>query len=193
MFKVLVLVSLFTFFGCSGKSQIVIETDIYRIEYSEQLEQPTKIEYTIKCPNGDVPRYGKDFWKPGNIHTSDDQDYVNNIWDKGHMVPVSSFSCTEESLHQTFNFVNCSLQHQSLNRGVWRTLEEFERTLANFYQVNVVIYVIFDEIPYKVKGGASVPLGYRKVLNWGAKTLVTEFPNEDTSGHSWVDFIIDYK
>ena len=131
-----------------------------------------------------------DFWKPEGILTSDNDDYYSNVWDKGHMAPAAAFNCTKEMLQLTFNFANSALQHESLNRGVWNHLEGFERNLANFYQVDVRIEVIFDETPQKVSGGASIPKGFKKILKFDEREIVFEFPNEDTSGTHWTDYLV---
>ena len=60
---------------------------LYKGIYSEVLEQPLEVEYTVKCPNGQASRKGMDFYTDDKIHTSDNDDYSNNIWDKGHLAP----------------------------------------------------------------------------------------------------------
>lgn len=194
---------LFTiFFGSllatSAKSQSFepthwIQNDLYTIAYSEELEQPLEISYTIACPNGKASRAGMDFYTIDEFHTSDDDDYYDNIWDKGHMAPAAAFSCTEEMLYQTFSYANSALQHQSLNRGVWRLLEEFERNASNFYTVRVYIEVLFEGKLTRLDTGAVVPSGFRKTLSVGDKTIVLEFPNDDTRGTDWVDYIVEVK
>ena len=70
------------------------------IEYNADYQQPVRAIYEITCPNGTESRSGMDFYVPKdiNFHTSDDDDYSNNIWDKGHLAPAAAFSCTEEEL-----------------------------------------------------------------------------------------------
>ena len=169
----------------------VVETEYFTIGYSEELEQPLWAEYTVACPNGTASRSGMDFFEHDEIHTSDDEDYVNNVWDKGHLAPASAFSCDKETLRSTFTYLNSALQHQSLNRGVWNRLEAFERDLANFYEVNVYIAVLFDENSEVLPTGATVPSGFRKTIYFDDNTVVFEFPNEEISGKRWIDFKID--
>ena len=95
----------------------------FKIAYSEVLEEPRYVEYRVACPTGNASRSGMDFYKEKGIKTSDHNDYVNNEWDKGHMAPAADFNCTREMLLETFTYMNCALQHQSLNRGVWKKLE----------------------------------------------------------------------
>ena len=172
------------------RESVIVESEIFKIEYNEILEQPVWVEYTVQCPLPGVDRGSMDFWKPEGILTSDDDDYYSNVWDKGHMAPAAAFNCTKEMLQLTFNFANSALQHETLNRGVWNHLEGFERNLANFYQVDVRIEVIFDETPQKVSGGASIPKSFRKILKFDDREVVFEFPNADTSGTHWTDYLV---
>lgn len=174
-----------------GYSQIVeVETSIYKVVYDQGLEQPLKVTYTVLCPNGDAKRSGMDFKTVSNIHTSDDSDYKNNIYDKGHLAPAAAFSCTKEMLRETFLYHNSALQHQSLNRGVWNRLEQFERNLANFYKVDVIIEIKFDKEVKRVPTGAAIPKEFIKIIKFGDKKLTFIFPNKNTSGTDWIDYLV---
>ena len=199
MKKLLNILLLIILIGCTAEAQeiqsqdlreeVIVETEIFKIWYSEVLEQPTKVTYTILCPLPGVSRDGLDFYTESDYHTSDDEDYYRNEWDKGHMAPAAAFNCTRDMLKKTFTYLNSALQHESLNRGVWNKLEEFERNLANFYEVNVEIRVNFVENPPKVPGGASIPESFQKIIRWGDKEVSFLFPNQNTSGTDWTDYI----
>jgi len=172
------------------RESVIIETDIFTVEYSEILEQPLRVEYTILCPNGNINRSGMGFYKVNNVHTSDDNDYINNVWDKGHLAPAASFNCNKKLLAKTFSYLNSALQHKSLNRGVWSRLEAFERNLANFYTVKVKIEVLFDENSKIISSGATVPSGFKKTIQWDNKVEVFLFPNANATGTNWLDYHI---
>ena len=70
------------------------------------------------------------FYTQEGIETSDNYDYVNNEYDKGHMAPAGSLNCDTDMLYKTFSYVNCALQQENLNRGVWKKLENRERVLS---------------------------------------------------------------
>ena len=164
----------------------------YRGIYSEVLEQPLEVEYIVKCPNGKVSRKGMSFYTNAKIHTSDHYDYVNNVWDKGHLAPAIAFSCDKETLKKTFSYLNSALQHQSLNRGHWRRLELFERDLANYhYPVKVKITVLFEGALEKLPSGATVPSAFIKTIEFSNKKVVFKFPNKETKGTSWLDYRIE--
>lgn len=171
-------------------SQVIeLETTIYKVVYDQDLEQPLKVTYTVQCPKGDADRAGMDFRTVPNVHTSDNDDYTNTVYDKGHLAPAAAFSCTKEMLRETFFYFNSALQHQSLNRGVWNRLEQFERSLANFYQVDVIIEVKFPDTLKRVPGGAAIPKEFVKIIKFGDKELTFIFPNKDTSGTDWIDYL----
>lgn len=152
-------------------------TPYFNIAYSEVLEQPRYVEYGVACPNGTASRSGMDFYKEEGIKTSDHKDYEHNEWDKGHMAPAADFNCSKDMLWETFTYMNCALQHESLNRGVWKYLESRERELANHHFVKVKIRVVFDNIPPKVLGGASIPKGFYKEISYGNINEIYYFPN----------------
>ena len=167
-----------------------IVTDIFTVEYSEFLEQPLRVEYTIECPNGNTKRSGLDFRKVEGINTSDVNDYKNNIWDRGHLAPAAAFSCDRETLAKTFSYLNCALQHEGLNRGPWKELERFERDLAKIFEVKVIVEIAFTPEPLRVPAGAAIPIGFSKTIMFDGKQYKFYFPNTDVAGQDWFNFSI---
>ena len=159
------------------KDSVEWNTPYFRIWYSESLENPLSVRYNVACPDGTASRAGMDFYTLEGIHTSDNDDYVANEWDKGHMAPAASFNCNTDMLYETFTYINSSLQQQSLNRGVWKKLENRERLLAGFQQVQVFIRVEFDKVPNRVPTNAAIPKGYYKELKYGTTRECYYFPN----------------
>ena len=153
----------------------------FTINYSETLEGPRSIRYTVLCPTGTASRSGMEFYKEKNIHTSDNKDYEANQWDKGHMAPAASFNCNRDMLFSTFTYINSSPQHQSLNRGVWKKLEIRERELATKGKVRVFIRVEYPTAPVRVTTGAAIPLGYYKEIKVGNNRECYYFKNMQPS------------
>ena len=94
-------------------------------------------------------------------------DYKNNVWDKGHMAPAAAFTDTKEKLKTTFSYLNCSLQFDKLNRGAWRELEAQERAWAKKYgtlKVRVVLH--FEQNHLVLETGGHVPNGYWKYITF---------------------------
>ena len=62
------------------------------------------------------------------------------------------FNCFDkETLRETFNYLNCALQHESLNRGPWKELERFERDLSKVFEEVKVNVIYFDNEPEYVE------------------------------------------
>ena len=160
------------------RDSVFIKTPIYSCIYSEILQQPKRIWYTVQCPLGSYPRKGMDFYTKDSVKTSDGKDYEANVWDKGHGAPAADFNCTKETLWQTFSYLNCILQHERLNRGVWRLLEVHERELAKLGKVEVEIRVIYGPKAVKLPTGATIPTAFYKTIKFGNTKEVYYFANE---------------
>ena len=188
---ILVVCILFTYtvFGQKNKT---IKTDIFKIVYSEEYQQPLSVEYAVQCPEGEASRRGMNFYGVDSVITSNNDDYKNNVWDKGHMAPAAAFNCNVETLRETFSYLNCALQHQGLNRGPWKELERFERNMANVNSLVIVfIKIHFDENGL-LSTGARVPIGFTKTIHINNETeFIFYFPNEDVAGKDWLQFQIN--
>ena len=188
MRKILFFLLLIPALAFAQREQVKIDAGIYTVLYSEVLEQPLMVEYKVLCPEGSASRKGMDFYKNDSVKTSDNADYKSNVWDKGHMAPAADFNCTKEMLRQTFSYLNCALQHQDLNRGLWRLLEAYERELANRGDVYVVIKVHYDDAEV-LPTGATVPSGFtKKIYLNGQLSECYYFPNSKPEKKSFSDY-----
>jgi len=188
------LISLLTTTLCFNlySQDVIITNEIFEVLYSQEYEQPLNVKYSVTCTDGTFSRSGLDFFKVPNVNTSDNDDYRNNIWDKGHMAPAAAFSCEEKTLKQTFSYLNCSLQHETLNRGPWKSLERLERDLAVLYdKVDVEIIVIFDSDSEVLDSGARIPTGFKKIIKVKNDTFEFYFENKNVKGISWSKFMIE--
>jgi endonuclease G len=174
------------------RDSVRIKTDIYEVIYSEKLESPRWVKYTVLCPNGTASRSGMDFYTNDSVKTSSNEDYVKNEWDKGHMAPAADFNCDKEMLRKTFSYLNCALQNQYLNRGVWRMLEEQERVWAQKETTTVTINLVFDKTSYRLPTGATVPNGFLKTicLEKSGKKIKFYFPNMTPTKEKYTEYEI---
>ena len=172
------------------RDSVYVKTDIYEAVYSEVLQQPKRVWYTVQCPVGTAPRTGMDFYTVPGIITSDNNDYANNVWDKGHCAPAADFNCTSEMLLSTFSYLNCVLQHQDLNRGAWRLLEEHERQLSSTGTVKVSILMIYSPTSIKLSTGATVPDGFYKYITVNGKTTIYFFKNERPLSTDYTKYVV---
>jgi endonuclease G len=170
------LLVLSTSFSQALRDSVYVKSEIFEVLYSEKLESPVWIKYEVKCPDGKASRAGMNFYTNDSIHTSDDNDYSNNVYDKGHLAPAADFNCNREMLHKTFSYLNCALQNQYLNRGVWRMLEEEERKMSR--EGNVSVFIRIDFTNQKLTSGATIPSGfYKEIRSKGIKNCYY-FKNE---------------
>ena len=159
------------------RDSVYFNNNNFAVNYSETLEGPRSIRYTVLCPTGTASRSGMEFYTEKSIKTSDHKDYEANEWDKGHMAPAASFNCNRDMLFSTFTYVNSSLQQQSLNRGVWKKLEVRERELVAQGPVQVFIRVEYPANPKRVPTNAAIPTGYYKEIKVGNKRECYYFKN----------------
>ena len=174
------------------RDSVLIKTDIYEVIYSEKLESPRWVQYTVLCPNGTASRAGMDFYTNDSVKTSSNEDYVKNEWDKGHLAPAADFNCDKVMLYKTFSYLNCALQNQYLNRGVWRMLEIQEREWAKKETTTVTINLVFDKTSYTLPTGATVPNGFLKTicLEKSGKKIKFYFPNMTPTKEKYTEYQI---
>jgi len=159
-------------------AQQLVQTDIFEVCYSTNKQQPLWLSYEVECPGGGFSRKGLNFKKDVSFNgiTSDNADYYKNVWDKGHLAPAADFNCSYEKLRATFNFLNCALQHEKLNRGPWKNLEKYERKLSEKYTVQVKVVLEFAN--NLLPTGALVPSYFVKILSYNNRVEVYRFPND---------------
>ena len=174
------------------RNKITTGNDVFTVVYSEFLEQPLNVKYSITNPNGTASRKGMNFYKNDSIHTSDNDDYKYNEWDKGHMAPAADFVESKDKLYKTFSYLNSALQHKSLNRGEWKALETFERLLwVEKGKIDVEIEIIFKPVPFRVEGGAAIPTAFKKHLLYKDGALCFFFPNIAPDKEGFENYKID--
>jgi endonuclease G len=187
----LTLSPLFSFSQKKLRDSVYVKSDIFEIVYSEVLQQPKVVKYTVKCPNGTASRVGMDFYTNDSIITSDAKDYEHNIYDKGHMAAGADFNCDKPTLYKTFSYLNCSLQQQDLNRTTWRLLEVHERELSLNNEVSVEIRSVYSKNSLVLPTGATVPDAYYKTIKCGKTIEVYYFKNEKPSSTDYTKYKVN--
>lgn len=192
MKKFLLLITLLPQILFAQRPEVFIDAGIYKVVYSEVYQQPLEVRYQITCKDGKASRKGLDFFTNDSVITSDNLDYANNVWDKGHCAPAAAFNCSSETLKRTFSYLNCVLQHQDLNRGAWRLLEAHERDLAAVSSdVEIVILMDFDSLSRVLPSGATVPNGFWKTIKVKGKPVECYyFPNERPQSTDYRKFTV---
>lgn len=181
MIQKLLLISVlsFCFVVLQGQDVVIVDKGIYKVNYSQKLEQPLKVIYTSSNRPTNVNRGAMDFYVEPHIVTSDGKDYDKNDYDKGHMAPAATFSDNMENLKKTFSYLNCALQHKDLNRKQWKLLEETERIWDNSENLVVEVDAIFSKGSKKLPTGATIPDYFEKHIYFTKqkKYVCFRFPN----------------
>ncbi len=100
-------------------------------------------------------------------------DYTSTGFDRGHMLPSADRLSSKEANKSTFVMSNVAPQVPSLNRGVWKTLEERVRDWAEdadtvFVVCGAIMGVDMDENTQagvrRIGNGVGVPIAFFKAL-----------------------------
>lgn len=184
LFKIIATAWLLFLFNANPHPNVIVKKRFWQITYSQDLRQPLEVKYEVLCTSKSIAyfsRKGLEFYTEPNINTSESIDYVNNIYDKGHMVPAADFNCDSIALRQTFSYTNCTLQHKDLNRGAWKSLEAYEKELAINNKVTVVIKIGFSKIT-RMPSGTAIPTDFEKTIYLNGKYFKQyKFPNQSVS------------
>lgn len=175
------------------RDSVYIKNQVFEVVYSEKLEQPKWLIYhSINRPTK-VNRGSMDFYTEDKIHTSNNDDYKSNVYDKGHIAPAATFSDNIINLKQTFSYLNCALQNQYLNRGEWRLLEEQERKWDDSENLTIKVELIFTPLSQKLPTNATIPDAMVKHIyfNKSKKWMCFYFPNERPN-KSWKEYEIKH-
>tara|TARA_B110000467_G_C18220415_1_gene422677 strand:+ start:313 stop:885 length:573 start_codon:yes stop_codon:yes gene_type:complete len=141
----------------------------------------------------------REFTRPIGVETSDDDDYTNNMYDKGDLMPINYFD-NEKNENYLWSYLNCSLMHKTLKEGLWRILVDYEQSLHSdsLYKVDVEIIANFTNQSKKVNGGATIPNSFTKIITYSSdmfnkKEIIQEvytFPNNNSvEGKKKEDFL----
>ena len=163
LFKLLLLS--FLLIGCEAeeiiaqekRTEVIVENQVFKVWYNEVKEQPVKLIYTSTDRPKNVDRGNMNFYTESEVYTSNNADYYNNIWDKGHLAPAATYSDSMVNLKQTFSFLNCALQNQYLNRGDWRLLEEQEREWDDEQNLTITVDLVWDAEYEILPTGGHIP------------------------------------
>ena len=163
LFKLLLLS--FLLIGCEAeeivaqekRTEVIVENQVFKVWYNEVKEQPVKLIYTSTDRPKNVDRGNMNFYTESEVYTSNNADYYNNIWDKGHLAPAATYSDSMVNLKQTFSFLNCALQDQYLNRGEWRLLEEQEREWDDEQNLTITVELLWEGDYQILPTGGHIP------------------------------------
>ena len=119
----------------------VIEHIGYTVSYNKRLRNPNWVAYELTAAEakGKEPRNG-DFIPDPEVNgpQATDDDYRSSGWDRGHLAPAADMKWSEQAMKESFYLSNIAPQNNNLNRGVWKSIEELTREVADRYE-NVLV------------------------------------------------------
>jgi endonuclease G, mitochondrial len=124
MKQTILIISLILLMGSTVFSQLIVNTGIYKANFSNTYHEPKYVSYYLYKGGGDCNRDKFDFKNDDNrLQSATDEDYKGSNYDKGHLANAEDFAfdCTKDEL--TFRYYNCLPQTANLNRGLWKTNE----------------------------------------------------------------------
>lgn len=138
----------------------IIKHDGYILSYNESCEQANWVKYMITkndLNNSNAKRKNK-FIEDTLVNSGSASldDYKGSGYDRGHLASSADFVHNQELNDQTFFMSNMSPQDPSFNRGIWKKLETYARSLA---MTNDTVYVITGGI----LSGVTKHIGENKV------------------------------
>ena len=116
----------------------------FTIYFNNKIELPVKSVYYFKnyyaINNFKRTSFIKDPNKKNQL-TSSDYSKISYSYDKGHLVPNDDMGFDSLSQIQSMYYTNCAPQISTLNRGVWKQLENVIKLKGKYLPVNDSIYV----------------------------------------------------
>lgn len=141
----------------------------YTLSYNHDTKNPNWVAWTITSnhASGSVQRmdFQDDDDMPGPKGYL--SDYYNSGYDRGHMCPAGDNKWSEKAMEDCFLITNMCPQNNSLNRGMWNSIEQQCRSWAKKYgKVYVVCGPIYLNQQHRKigKNKVVVPEAFFKVV-----------------------------
>lgn len=104
------------------------------------------------------------FHNEDNIYVSSG-DYTNSGFDRGHLSPAADFKFSKIGMYESFSMANIAPQYPKLNRGNWKRLEKYVRSLTKYVDTLYVISgTIVKSKETKIKNKIIVPTHFYKAV-----------------------------
>jgi endonuclease G len=157
--------------ACDAPVRRIVGHPFFRICYDTSLKAPVWTEYELRpghLAGAPAPRRPDFRLDPSAAFpTASNADFRNSGYSRGHLVPAADFAGSVEARQATFFLTNVVPQHQSVNAGRWRMLENAVRRIAARAD-SVVVFSgpLFEseQTEFLAPGGVAVPTHTYKVL-----------------------------
>jgi endonuclease G len=148
----------------------IITHKAYTLSYNETCEQANWVKYMVTKIELDtaIAKRKNNFKADKSVKTGSASlaDYKGSGYDRGHLAPAATFIDDQSEMDESFYMSNMSPQDKSFNRGVWKKIENYERTLAREKDTVYVITggVLNDKLKTIGENEVCVPQFYFKII-----------------------------
>lgn len=119
------------------------------------------------------------------------KDYRKNInYDKGHLVPCSDYQFDKQAQLEVNYYTNVVPQEKSINRGIWRNLENYVEILYQEKKQNLIIYTGVSKEKIKIKS-LKIPTYLYKLIIQEKKIIAFKIPNKETNITDFMRFRVN--
>lgn len=122
-----------------------------------------------------------------------EQDLISTGFDRGHLAPAEDMRQNSAALEQSFYMSNIVPQNLYMNRGAWKSLENYTRKIAMAYNhAYVITGTIKDDNSLKLDNGVIVPTYLYKIIVTTQPFQMVAFmmPNNDVRGTKYANFAV---
>ena len=123
MYKILLILVLFTQTTFSQVCDTILKNDVYNSYVSYSLKMAIQVNYILYKGGGDCDRKRFRFKKETKIDISANKQYTKSGYDRGHLANAKDFAYDCDKDEKTFRYYNCLPQTPNLNRGIWKVWE----------------------------------------------------------------------
>ena len=177
MKKILILSVILFIFGLSNSQVIHLKHKDNDIYFNTVLKEPIATHYLLNSKmlvnNITRTQFKQDPLVSVNSQGSS-KDYIgyDNVYDKGHLSPNDDFGYDINAESENMLYTNCAPQCSQLNRGIWKSLEEYINGLVKvptIKNINIWTGCIYDNSNKKI-GKLIVPTFYWKLIKYTINT-----------------------
>lgn len=191
--KKLMILVLALFTVTASTSQVVkLEHVAYTIYFDTQLKQPLCTYYVLE-PTELGGDFNRTTFKADPLILStmqgQDADYYLSGFDRGHLSPNDDFRFDLTVQLESMYYTNCVPQNSTLNRGTWKSLENYVRVLAIFSPVQVWTGVTYGNSTSTI-GKLVVPVYFWKLIKVNGNYEAYHIPNSSPLSKNFSDYKI---
>jgi endonuclease G, mitochondrial len=192
----------------SNEDNFLMVKSTYMLSYNKNKNTANWVSWHLSAAwKGDAVRqndFRPDPSLPQNWYEVTQRDYMDSGFDRGHLCPSDDRDATIEDNQETFFMTNMVPQAPDHNRGIWKNLEDYERTLLGQGNELYVIAGVLGKGGEGEKGFATtigrnnnivvpvslwkiivvLPIGENDVsrINTSTKVIAVNIPNKNAVG-----------